>query len=469
MKIGLTHLFRKYLPKNIIVASSNRLLIILVIMMLSIFTVTARAANHYVYSGATGSSDGSDWANAYTDLPSSFIRGDTYYVGAGSYAAHTFSQTTSGTALITILKATVADHGTTTGWLDSYGTGQAVFNGKLEFTSSYWVVDGVTGGGPSNKWNQNLGFKITETNDSNALIRVNYSGSANNITIRHVEFQGKGSVSTQGGGYSNDGIAIYNSASNITLSYAWFHGIGRCPVFITGAQNIIFEYIYVSSYFGSGAVHSEVMSTGQGNMGDVTWRYSLVTDIESTGGLMWDNHTNANAHLYVYGNIFYKPTGATWSQENGVIGGWTGGNGETFRNCFVYNNTFINVDYVPLSILPKTYSGNIAENNLFYNSAAPDFSRFATHDYNHFINSGGTQSEPHGSSAASGSPFVDYLNLNFGLTAATIAGITLVPPFNLDPNTVTRGADGVMDRGAFEFVSGTIINTPSAPILNNVQ
>ena len=136
------------------------------------------------------------------------------------------------------------------------------------------------------------------------------------------------------------------------------------------------------------------------------------------------------------GTSFTAPSGATWSSQNGVLGGWTGGNGEEVHGMIVYNNTFINVPRSNMPIwtsLPRTYSGNVFENNLFYNCDSPDFSIVATHDYNHFINSGGTHSEANGTSAASGDPFVDYVNLNFALKAATTAGTSLSSPFNLDP------------------------------------
>lgn len=418
--------------------------------------LSAQALNYHVRVGATGNNNGADWTNAYAALPTTLLRDSVYYIADGTYSGRTFSTATSGTALITIKKATVADHGTSTGWSNTYGDGQAVFNGMFDFTSSYWVIDGQTGGG-AGSWNTGFGFKIVEIGDPSAIIRIAYSGTANNITIRHVDLQGKGSVSNQGGYYSNDGIAIYNSASKTTLSYAWLHGIGRCPVFIIGSQNTIFEHLYVSSYFGSSNTHSELMSSGQGTMGDVTWRYSLITDIQSTGGLMWDNNTNPSAHLYVYGNVFYKPAAANWGQANGVIGGWTGGNGEQFRNVWVLNNTFINVDQQTLSTFPNVYSGNIASNNIFYNSQSPDFSKFGTHNYNHFINAGGTHSEANATSDASGGdPFVDYVNLDFRLKTPTTAGTSYPTPYNLDPASTTRGSDGAWDRGAFEFGNNSI-------------
>ncbi|MGZ3768301.1 MAG: hypothetical protein ACXVCP_02140 [Bdellovibrio sp.] len=435
-----------------------------IILVFIFIAIKAKAANHFVREGATGNANGNDWVNAYTSLPADLIRGDTYYIASGSYPGRSFDTPTSGTALVTIKKAIESDHGTNTGWQSSYGSGQAIFNGMLEFTTSYWFIDGQRGGGPLNNWSQDFGFKIIETADQNALIRLAWSGTADNITVRHVEMEGKGSVSTNGGSYSNDGVAMYG-VSSFTLSYYWMHGIGRCPFFGSPADSI-FEYGYITSYFGSSAVHSEVASLEayNRNIGDTTFRYNLITDIESTGGLMWNNNSNPSAHLYVYGNVFYKPLGAIWGVANGLIGGWTTSINNQASNIWVYNNTFINVDQQSLSSFPTIYSGNIASNNIFYNSNAPDFSRFPNHDYNYFINSGGTQSEPNGVSTASGNPFVNYVALDFRLNADTVAGISLPSPYNMDPLGTVRGVSGIFDRGAFQFQgnsSSTVLLAPT--------
>ena len=46
---------------------------------------TAQAAGdyHYVRAGATGLNNGSDWNNAWTSLPATLVRGDTYYIADG--------------------------------------------------------------------------------------------------------------------------------------------------------------------------------------------------------------------------------------------------------------------------------------------------------------------------------------------------------------------------------------------------
>ena len=66
----------------------------------------ALSANHYILDGASG--NGSSWSNAWDSLPSTLVRGDTYYIADGSYGSYTFNDAQSGSTLIYIKKATVA-------------------------------------------------------------------------------------------------------------------------------------------------------------------------------------------------------------------------------------------------------------------------------------------------------------------------------------------------------------------------
>jgi hypothetical protein len=401
----------------------------------------------YVTEAGSGNKSGSDWSNAFANLPQKLIRGTVYFLAAGIYPGRVFDAPVSGTDPITIKKAIDPDHGSAMGWQSAYSA-LATFTSGLQFKTSYWIVDGQTGGGAANGWKGTFGFKIAESRDDEALLKVGYESNADHIGIRHVDLHGKGSVSNAGGGYSNDGLAVYGS-SDITLAYFHMVGVGRCPFFLSG-KTLVAEHGWVESYFGSDGTHSELASIWgfEGNVGDATFRYNLFTDIQSTGGLMWDNSSNKSAALGVYGNVFYKRSGAAWDQGNGLIGGWKGRNGEAFHTALVYNNTFVNVDQASLSGEPDVFSGNVALNNLFYNSQAPNFEKFG-HDNNHFINSGAAQGEPNGSVSLNGDPFVNAVAFDFRLKAPTNPGVVLPAPFDRDPLGKVRSA---RSRGAFDFV-----------------
>lgn len=411
-------------------------------------------ANKYLRAGASGSANGNDWTNAYTTLAaleSGLARGDTGYVADGAYAGATFNTAASGTTLITIKKATVADHGTSTGWDDTYGDGQATFSSQFSFGSNYWEIDGVTGGGPG-AWDTGHGFYVTETGASNAVIKLN---GFDNITIRHTRCRGMANSGTNGGSSANDGVDT-GGAENFTFSYGWLNNVGRCPVFSNSTGTMTFEYSYFDEFNFGSAVHGETAAVYGINSGSVvvTFRHNLITGVHSTGGIMWDNSASHSAQCRIYGNVFYRPSAATWSDNNGVIGGWTGGGGEDCYTMRVYQNSFVNINVLIFTNFITRFGDNIASDNLFYNCTSPDFSNIGTtHDYNHFINSGGTHSESNGTSAASGDPFVDFVGLDFRLKAASgSAAEALSSPYNVDMLGRTRGAYGVRDRGALEYV-----------------
>jgi hypothetical protein len=419
-------------------------------LMVTVFMITLSAwsfgANHYVRAGASGNGSGSDWTNACTDFSGSCasqVRGDTYYVATGTYASHNFNSSASGTTPITIKKATVADHGTATGWSDTFGTGTATFNGQINFGSSYWVFDGVTGGGPGN-WTSGFGFKISVSGTSPAL----RTDAISNVTVRHTEIQG--TQNTGGGGsIAQDGVAIYGGKF-ITLSYYSIHDMGRCPFFIS-TQDFVAEYGYTGIFRSTSAAHAELASIWGFSIGSnrITFRYNLFTHSEGTGGLIFDNQEDiTGGGMKVYGNVFYRPAGDTWEINNGLIGGWTGGGGEKFYGVEVYNNTFYNTTSAdgnsPLTNFPNTYGSNIAYNNLFYNTNSVNYSRFTNAN----------------NSVVTSDPFVNAAGLDFRLKAATATGTTVASPYNSDPWGLARGTDGVWDRGAYEFNSGSVAMNP---------
>lgn len=430
----------------------------------------------YLDSAAGGSNNGTSWANAWTSLSaaeSGATRGQTVCIADGSSAGATLNTNTSGATTITFKKATVFDHGSSTGWSDTMGDGTFSITSGLTISNSNWIIDGAVGGGPGS-WDSGFGIKITETGADTDGISLPASSTTSNITVRHVWLRGMANSGTGGGGGGNDAIGTgtngSNAVGNVTLSYVWFDNWGRCPLFVGGGTTAGTTFTVEKSLVGrfwaedGNSTHGEILSSG-GMNGDFVFRWNLVRDVKSTGGVMWDNGTiNGGSHsarMDVYGNVFYfAPTFSTWSINNGVLGGWTGGGNEDCYNYHVNNNTFIDITggggANPGTIFGinnmQRFGSNDAYNNLFYGSDSPAYGNpFATHDYNHYIASGGAHSEANGTSAASGNPFVDYVNLDFRLTGNTTAGTNLGSPYDVDMCGHTRTT---WTRGAIEYTGG---------------
>lgn len=433
------------------------------LLFLLIAPALASAEVRYVRAGATGSGSGTDWANALPSMPATFVRGDTYYIADGNYGSVRFNTPVSGSTLITLKKATPADHGTGAGWSDSYGDGFAKFP-QWAFYTGYYHIDGVTGGGPA-AWTSGHGFAVAiATNTSSKLLTVN-ANNISNITIKHTRFSYE---YNRGMSYRNDSIAtgqdaLYNASYsgmvNWTFQYCYFERPGRTH-FLTrgnGHKNWVVEYSYLEkSGHGRGAQHSEIWSHFKqldsmetGTVTDVTIRYNYILDFVSTGGFMFAGGTN----IQVYGNVFRWSGNWGATANNGALGNWTGYGNTSWK---VYNNTFIDLAGGGAGKLaPIGNNSGTAYNNIWWNSSV-GFG--ISHNYNLFQGSN-TYGEANGQ-ASSSNPFVG--GTDYRLKGDTSPGATLGSPYNFD------GLQGVnrssWDRGAFEYNgSGGSAVIPSAP------
>lgn len=442
--------------------SPTRLVWPLVLIALTPFGLTA--ADCYIRAGGTGTAScPADWSVARDDLPATLTRGNTYYVADGNYGNYTFNDAASGSTLITIKKAIVADHGTETGWLDTYGDGQAVFS-VLLFDQPYYTFDGVTGGGPGS-WKTNFGFKITTPTAGTKLIRIDQP--ATNITIRHTELAHRG---TSGPDTADDGlyigVPVGGNVTNITVSYCYLHDFRRVPVLTRRLDGMVFEYCWVARNESTAAQHSEAWS---GELSDnVTIRYSVWEDIEGTGVILMgaDNPTGTDSHGWeIYGNVFvYTPTSDRSGITNGIIGSWAGYN---VTNVKIYNNAFINFTkdlggarFGFFASPGGTVVGVEARNNIWIAGTNANHIGVNTLSHNSYYDTATTDSGTGTETGLTGDPLVDWVNENYHLLAATTAGTTLLSPYDTDSDGNTRGADGTWDRGAFEFGGTASLSPP---------
>jgi hypothetical protein len=441
--------------------------IILALFVLGAIPGLADAAAHYVRAGASG--NGSDWSNAMGNLPATLVRGDTYYIAAGSYGGYTFDDAVAGSTYIYIKKATAANHGTNTGWNSAYA-GTATF-ANLKFTRGYYDLDGQVGGGPGS-WTSGHGFKISSAaSGTGKLITVeNVTG----VRIRHAEVYFNNLVGASTTTASGDLIYAVGGGNDILVQYCWLHDSARTIFYPINWSNITFEFNRMerNGVNWTSGNHSEIFSSRQ--VSNVTVRYNYILDWKSTGGLMFGGVVSSAAksiskNLYIYGNIFEWTKNWGNTANNGAIGSWSH-SWMGIQTARIYNNTFVNInDSSPSdagSIFPiGNLSDVVVQNNIFYNTNPRAIG--GSHNYNWFNSSNHGEA---GAQVGTSSPFVNYSGKDYRLAAPTLKVNALASPFNLDMLGNTRGQDGSWDRGAYEFGgTSTVRPVPTVPTGLTVQ
>jgi hypothetical protein len=449
-------------------------------LMLALLLVPqlALAANHYVRAGAVGTGSGADWTNAYTNLPTALVRGDTYYVANGTYEPHTFKDAVSGASVITVKGATALDHGTATGWLPSHGVdvAPAVFTSTASTGGNVFVF--ITGrytidGGTRSTLMSGYGFKldITQGGCTGGCHSVFFDRNATlgDITIRHTEINGFGQSSTiDHVGLNICSATLPNGYTNLTFQYLYLHdfGVGG-PIGSCHIAGMLLEQSVITRNKSTPAAHSEAISdAGSSN---VTIRYNQFLDIQGTGfivNLAAGGPWTAN-NWAIYGNVFAFSEGNPYGSSIGGDGVIACINNNICDNWLIYNNTFVNIQGVgtggPTSSARIGNWGNgtgwVVQNNIWYNCANAKHLNVVTADYNYYINTAHIV-ETHEQTSPTADPFVNWPSNNFRLQAYTNPGVILPSPYDLTPDGVKRDIAG-WDRGAYQF--GTRTRAPRSP------
>jgi hypothetical protein len=402
---------------------------------------------HYVRSGAAGSNDGSDWNNAWTQLPQSLQRGHTYYIADGNYPSYVFDDTESGSQYIYIKKATQSDHGTDTGWGSGYGDGTATFSGGIAFVSDYYEMDGQVRG---SDWQSGYGFKVYH-----GSIDLFYGGDgdSDNLIFRYVEVEGLGIDNPA----HDDGIYAPVGNFNIIFSHCYLHDFGRTPILTGSADSWIIEYSYIARNSNDPYYHSEALADT--NSDNFVIRHNIWADIEGTGYIIALNRGSGVGYVdnwEIYGNVFLYNYDIPFNRDGLGDGAIAVINEQIPRNWKIYNNAFINLpglsSRITLGLEMGGGSNNVAYNNLWYDCSTANHWG-VTADYNYYINTN-HDSEPN-EQVGSSDPFVDWINGDYHLKTPTESGFSLSSPYNVDMDSVIRGDDGVWDRGAYEY-GGTV-------------
>jgi hypothetical protein len=153
--------------------------------------------------------------------------------------------------------------------------------------------------------------------------------------------------------------------------------------------------------------------------------------------------------LQFYGNVAYN-----FQVGDGAIGF----DGYSSSHNRIYNNTFIKGTGYNSGMRWGSGTDNLIYNNMFIGCSVVGIE--GTHDYNAFSDSD-ARGEAHAQVSVPTSIFTNYAGNDFSLKAATAAGLTLTTSFNTDLKGLARGADGIWDRGAYEFSTSGATPTPT--------
>jgi len=437
---------------------------------------------YYVRDGATGRGDGSDWTNAYTDLPTSLERGATYWVADGDYSgSHTFNDPEQGSEYITIKKAVDGmEHGSASDWNGAtMGSGVARFiipDGaspySFSFKTGYYIIDGQVGGGPG-QWDSGFGFRFdTETRDSDgrwANFGLGDSSEAPSyLEFRHLEIYNpnRDPYDTDMGWYSDTG----HSSQHITISRCYWHD-GRFFIDSRHSKNWTIEYSYIArnnpDYEGS--PQGEFWQA-HGNDSYHILRYNIFEDGFGTAAIAMKKFGHLDHFGWeFYGNVFYS----TPNFDNGFGNGVIADTNKCVRDgvtCHtsdmkIYNNVFINIEGV--NAAPVYFRSPITENNEVYNNIFYDMNTTAgwpffygvNHDYNWFYEiyrNDNSEADILANNETNGQlgtedPFINWTGMDFRLKQGTDPGLILQAPYDKDWFGNPRGDDGVWDRGAVEY------------------
>lgn len=431
----------------------------LLVTLLALSAVlSANAADRYVRPGASGNGSGSDWANAYTSLPPSLNRGDTYWLADGNYGSRNFND--AGTATITLKKATPASHGTSTGWSDAYGAGQATFS-NMNFDAGNYVIDGAKRN--ESNWADSASYGIRNSGGVYSSRLSSSSGTcADNLTLRYVDIgapvgSGVSSAGSSGlylGGFGSGSLAC----DNWTLHRSHVHNT-KIHVQCAGCNALKIEYTHFGTGWGKEAIRGQVYAS------NMVVRHSVFKDscqrdpADATSGCtgeiaLWDGSGFDNNE--VYGNVFYKTTNEINTGGVIIIGGngssWVGPGG---ANTKVFNNTLSGYKDGTAMILLNG-SGTACKNNVWYGVASG-------------VGTGCNSGSSSNNVVLSSSPFVSVSVGDFKLTVATTSGAALPSPYDVDMKGTKRGADGVWDIGAFEYSNGAVVQLPAPVNLTILQ
>jgi hypothetical protein len=426
---------------------------------------TLMAASRAVNPTCANNGDGTSWTcgsgagYAYNNLPATVVRGDTYYLGSGTFTSAAsdglnWITSASGSGTVTLKKATASDYGGLSGWQASYGSGPLTISGATQF---YIAISNVTLDGVYRDSGQISGYGIVINNTGTGYTNgVMIEDGASGITIQYLDIGGNASnTSGETNGVRMNALTDSN-ISNVTIQYNYIHDWSQDIILMRRLSNVTVHGNYLARNLNDGITHGQGISNDCSN--DIVISSNTFRDIISSGQIATGMSINcASNNWKIYNNVFFRSSDSIGSSVDGAgIRAWDGYGTRT--GWYIVGNTFagLNPSNTASAIdFPTGSTGNYAYNNIFWACFDGEirFVNVSTHDYNAFFSQSVYPSEANSQVSAS-DPFVSSAAYNFHLSGRTDNANELGSPYNSDKDSVSRPTGG-WDIGAYQYLQTT--------------
>lgn len=514
-KYKATHFLRNNFMKLLNISKYTIIILFVVLYVTFISVQNGFSTTYYVDNAASGTNDGSSWANAWQSFAAirwgSITAGDTIYISGGATSKTYNEQLTVGTSGTSGNPVTIAVG------QDTGHNGLVIIDGQTTVTycintasKSYVTITGELNG--------TINLKCVNTYSQGVLL-MNPTG----IKISYIEIDNAGVINNA------HGVAFANIVgTGNELSYSSIHGayqdgvsIGTGPVNTYGIVAIHHNHIYDISDDGiQGGSGLDIYNNTIGGLHIPPKGSGHPDGIQAMGGYerIYNNLFTETGHanvfvdpigvsgqivenIYVYNNTFEGGT----NNNAIVIGGDTPNPPNGLNNVYVLNNTIVDTGGVAIDIGPGkigstgTLTNARVLNNIVYNSfrnnqfasvilAGPgnystsdlviDYNtvhegnsgtsiiswKGTAYSYDNFVSTGLGQA--HGKHVKPA--FVAYTEgttgNNLRLSSKDISsinvGVNLASFFNTDKDGVSRPKGPAWDVGAYENIDNIAPNPP---------
>jgi hypothetical protein len=414
----------------------------------------ACGAHWYVRQGASGTNDGSDWNNAWSDVTNinwyAVYPGDTIWIAGGTYGSITIGASGQASARIFIkrVRATNSIPAGAAGWDNHYDSTVVInfVSCNTPGNGNYVTLDGQIPYGGMVVTNKSLG--------EDYAVNLNVSG-ASYFELLNLDI---GGVSTLNTVFTGEGRCFSATTAAHGLHVAGCKLHGEPTLILTGNQEgMLWEhnFLYDSVVGNTANWHPNVWNSIGGDHNCV-FRYNEISNYMVECFMFSED---ANTNWQIYGNLIHD---ATPAQTSRLLEAQKTAHGPVL----LFNNSFVNLYWGIRAVSDESGTGSwvgcVSSNNIFFNAGDPNYYGFFNGADDYLLTDASMAGVggfgPHCIGGASTNIFVNYAGANYHIVTnlgplfPRNQGATLAPQYSVDFDGRTRGADGAWDIGDFEAI-----------------